>query len=936
MTRTVSRAGPLLEREAELDAVTAALDAAAAGGGGVLAVEGPAGIGKTRLLDAARAAAAERGFRVLVARASPLEREFGFGVVRALLEPVLRTAAAADRTALLDGAARLAGPVLDPGGSAPPPTFATLHGIYWLLAGLAERRPLLLAVDDAHWADGPSLRALHHLARRIEDLPILLAVTARPPEAGGETADLLEALRGEEGTILVRPRPLSAAATALLVRQVFPARVEDEFAAAVHRAGAGNPLLVDALARSLAEAGVAPVAASLDAVRDRAPGIVGAFVLPRLRHLPKSAATVARALAVLGSGPELRHLAAVAGLDPAAAAGAVEALRAAELVAGDPRPAFVHPLVAQAVADRMPAAERHQAHRRAAEELAADGAPAEAVAAHLLDVAPLRDPWVVERLRDAARAALAKGAPEPAVGYLSRALAEPPPPTLRAEVLFELGAAETHLGPTSGLDRMAEALDATRAPADRARMSLRLARGLQTAWELPRGLAVLARAVAEADAATDLEPELRTLLEAEYIGLARSRPACRADALRRLERLLPTADPGTVAGCVLLAASAVETMQVPGRTAEAVGRARAALAGVVRLDSSSFVTGVLYLATPVLAAAGDIPGAVAAAEAAVADARARGAPVELGAALGSRAEMSRRQGALLDAESDARLSLELAGNAGAAWPRRLLLGTLLPVLLERGETAAAQHELDDLELDREHAALLVGIGRLRLAQDRPAEALDVLTAAGARLAKRAWVHPGLLPWSTDAALACHRLGRVAEARGRAEAALVLARRYDSALASGIALRTVGQLTDDLDALAEAASVLGETPARVEHARALVELGAGLRRANHRVAAREPLRAGLDLASRTGSTVLVRQAVEELAAAGGRPRTLRLTGLEALSPSERRVARLAADGGSNRDIAQALFVTTKTVEVHLSACYRKLGISSRAELPGVLR
>ena len=898
-------------------------------------VEGPAGIGKTRLLDAARAAAAERGFRVLVARASPLEREFGFGIVRGLLEPVVHAAGPAERAALLDGAARLAGPVLDPGEADPSPTFAALHGIYWLLAGMAERQPLLLAVDDGHWADGPSLRALHHLARRIEDLPVLLALTARPPEPGSEGAELLDALRAEPTTTLVRPGPLSAAASAVLVRQVFGRAVEDSFAAACHEASAGNPLLLGALTRSLHEAGVEPVASSVGAVQDRAPGIVAAFVLPRLRHLPQSAAAVARALAVLGPGAALRHVAALAGLDPAEAARAVDRLAATELVTTEPRLAFVHPLVAQAVAERTPVAERHRAHRVAAAELAADGAPAEAVAAHLLDVDPLRDGWVVQRLRDAARDALAKGAPQPAVGYLARALAEPPAPELRAEVLFELGAAETHLGPTAGLDRMAEALAATVEPTSRARMALRLARGLQTAWELPRGLVVLERAVAEIDAAPGIDEELRVLLEADYIGLARSRPEVRDDALRRLERLLPTANPDTVAGCVLFATSAVELVQTPGRTEEAVERARRALAGIRRLDSAHFVTGVLYLAAPVLAAAGDVSAAMDASDAAVTDARARGALVELGAALGSRAEMGRRLGALLDAESDIRLAMELAAEAGAAGPQRLLLGSLVHVLVERAELDTAQQEIEGPALGLEHAGLLAGVGRLRLAQGRPAEALDALLAVGARLAKRGWVHPGLLPWASDAAVACHLLGRPDEARERAAAALADARRYRTPLATGIALRAVGLVTDDLDALTEAADVLGETPARVEHARSLVELGAALRRRNRRVDARAPLRAGLDLASRAGATALVRQAMEELAAAGARPRTLRLTGLEALSASERRVARLAAEGRSNRDIAQALFVTTKTVEVHLSGCYRKLGIASRAELRGVL-
>jgi hypothetical protein len=131
-------------------------------------------------------------------------------------------------------------------------------------------------------------------------------------------------------------------------------------------------------------------------------------------------------------------------------------------------------------------------------------------------------------------------------------------------------------------------------------------------------------------------------------------------------------------------------------------------------------------------------------------------------------------------------------------------------------------------------------------------------------------HPGLFPWRTHAALAHHRAGRPREARELADSALALARAYQAPTATGIALRTLGQLTGDLDALAEAAGILAGTQTRLEHARALVELGASLRRANHRAQAREPLRDGLDLVIRLGATALGRQAVDELAATGARP------------------------------------------------------------------
>jgi DNA-binding CsgD family transcriptional regulator len=136
-------------------------------------------------------------------------------------------------------------------------------------------------------------------------------------------------------------------------------------------------------------------------------------------------------------------------------------------------------------------------------------------------------------------------------------------------------------------------------------------------------------------------------------------------------------------------------------------------------------------------------------------------------------------------------------------------------------------------------------------------------------------------------------------------------------------------------LAEAVDMLESTPARLEHARALVELGAALRRANRRAEARERLHEGVDIAHRIGASALVEQANEELAATGARPRKLLQTGIETLTASERRVAQLAAEDMSNKEIAQALFVTVKTVEVHLSSVYRKLGLTSRRQLASAL-
>jgi len=199
-------------------------------------------------------------------------------------------------------------------------------------------------------------------------------------------------------------------------------------------------------------------------------------------------------------------------------------------------------------------------------------------------------------------------------------------------------------------------------------------------------------------------------------------------------------------------------------------------------------------------------------------------------------------------------------------------------------------------------------------------------------------NPATLQWRSQAALAMRLLDRREEAAELAREELRLARQWGAPRPIGIALRALGLVHGGRRGEAQlrhAVEVLEPSGAQLEHARALIDLGGMLRRANRRADAREPLRRGLELAYRAGAAGLVKHAQDELAATGARPRTLALTGVEALTPSERRVARMAADGMANKEIAQALFVTVKAVEVHLSSAYRKLQIKSRTQLADVI-
>ena len=193
-------------------------------------------------------------------------------------------------------------------------------------------------------------------------------------------------------------------------------------------------------------------------------------------------------------------------------------------------------------------------------------------------------------------------------------------------------------------------------------------------------------------------------------------------------------------------------------------------------------------------------------------------------------------------------------------------------------------------------------------------------------------------WRSGAALAAHALGDVERARALAEQEVELARAYGAPRPIGIALRTCGLVMggeEGFELLETAVQVLDRSPARLELARARSELGAAHRRAGRRQAAQAELRHALDLAHRCGAIALAERTREELAAAGARPRRAQLSGLESLTASERRVAELAAAGSTNREIAQALFVTVKTVEWHLRNTYLKLGIGSRRELEGAM-
>jgi DNA-binding CsgD family transcriptional regulator len=919
----------LVEREAELRLLDDALRLAAAGRGSALLFEGQAGAGKSALLEIARSRGRDAGLLVLAASGRDLERDAALGVVLQLLETRVGGAPKDQHAVLFAGAASQALPLFASGPrQALEDPSALMHGLYRLCANLAsERRPLLLAVDDVDLADVPSLRFLLYLIERVETQPLVLVVSS----GGGAVAtepDLVERAVAHAGVQRRRLEPLSADGTALRLRTSWLPFAPDAVAEGVHAASAGNPAVVDALGSALREgADPAPV-------EELAPPELAARALARARQLGPSGPALLRAAAVLGEGAAPRHAAVVAGLDPDGAARVADRLRAAGVLDPGEAVAFAQPAVAAAVRAEQPSGERASANLRAAETLAAEEASPERIATHLLESTGAGRPWAVSSLCSAAEIALGRGEPEEAVRYLRRALDEPPPAAMRAHVLLELGRAEATAGDPAALTRLGAAIDRSGDSRERARAALQTGRTLFALGRPADAAETFARALEEADDRDDpvVVRQLRSALRA--LTWIRS-----PDSVRLEEEIgvgdLDEPDRGAYA----LAAFAAAGRCAPHEEVHAL--AVQALDRGALLDEDTSEGIAYHIATAALIMAEDLQTAEAAATAAIEDARARGSVLGFATASLIRSLAIGRRGRVADAAADARLALAAERHGwriGSTGARAVLAASLVDAGdLEAAERHIAAAERGHDEHDPGRTALLASRGALALASGNPAKALDDFLACGERLHQAGIENPALVTWRSGAARAHAALGDRDETLRLAQTELELARRFGAPGLIGGCMRTLGVVTggaEGVELLNEAVTQLGESQLALERARALADLGAALRRLGRRAAAREPLRESADLAQRCGAEQLATRALAEAKLAGARPRRTALHGLEALTPRERETAQLAASGMSNKEIADKLFVTVKTVEWHLKHTYRKLGLGSRRDLRGL--
>jgi hypothetical protein len=688
----------LLERDGELGLIGALVARVRGGEGALLVVEGQAGVGKTELLRAAGEVGEAEGLRVLRARGSELDRAFAFGVVRQLLEREV-----ADDPELLTGGAEPAAAVFAAGGGdtrAEEGVFASLQGLHWLVVNLAARMPLLLLVDDVHWADTASLRWL-----------------------------VLDALMVAPAARVVRPAPLSAGATTTVVRGRLPGAV-GAFGAACYRATGGNAFLLGELLGELVADGVEGTADEAGKVLEFGSEGVGRAVRGRLRRLPAEATAVARAVAVLGPGSPLGEVALLAGTDDEAAARAADASVGIHVLAAKGALDFVHPVVRSAVYEQIPPLECQALHVEAAKLLTARGAESERVARHLLRLAPSADSARVAVLRAAARGASARGDAGAAAHYLRRALEEPPSEAERGVVLYELGVAEATDRQRDSFDsHLREAMAATRDPGP--------ARRSRSTWAARASFGDF-RALAEVldDALRGLDDpddELGVALEAELLAMSLHDFTSTALGAPHWDRRFAQQEAGEELDPSTLACLVIAIAVSRGPAAAAIRLADRVL-DASRFDQPNSVVagqignGLIYAGAP--SRGGRFYDET------IATATRRGSRLTVAWQSVMRSDASLRLGEIRRAEAEARSALELfeegSGESAFAWGTAHLLNALVArgaleeadELIRRGIVGPTPPPTLPVGL------LLTARANLHLAQGRSTVALKDARAAG--------------------------------------------------------------------------------------------------------------------------------------------------------------------------------------------------------------
>jgi DNA-binding CsgD family transcriptional regulator/tetratricopeptide (TPR) repeat protein len=907
----------MVERDAELAILGKLIDRAGVGRGGLMAFDAPAGMGKSRLLWQAREMAAQAGWRTLDARCSPMSPSIGFGVLRDWFGLLAHRAGPGVHP--FDGPGQAVAEVVD-GGTRPLGDL--VYGARWVIEELTAERPLLVTVDDLQWADSGSLQVLDLLAPALEQLPCLFVYAVRSGELSTEPEELA---RIREVSDVITPAALSASGVAAVIEAQGGDIAQ---AASIHTATGGVPLFVNEV---IAGGGV-----------DIPESLVGS-IAGRLSRLSPTALATAHAVAVLGNEASIATVAELNLMAPDAVAHDLGLLTAAQLVTRDgghlrPR----HPLVGEALLAGMTATETADLHRRAAAVLRRHGAARIVVAGHLLLTTPGNDPDVRARLAEQGRHALAAGAPERAHRYLERALAEGPVTANEIPLLSRHAIALTGMGEIDAALASWERASALTDDPD-VIASLRSSSGDALLMAGRHNQAQRAfGSLPDAGPATSPGAQ-RLASRMVFAGILTGMPA--AELRQQCDRVLgQPKEPTTSEDRLALAASAAVGVVSCQPSAEVRALAMRASGEGALLDAETVDGTAVFMVACSLAWSSALHEADTLLDTALETARTRGSVLHFANAAACRGLVRARMGLAVEATADLESALEQRGhgwNAGLA----MLLANLVECRIARGELDRAIQHRGSLESFAHTRGISGAFASSALADLAEAhgdhETAARLYAEVGRLVAERMDNPAVLPWRAGRALALIRLGEGREAAALAQENLVRAEAFGAAYTTAQALRTVAAVDPTCDRVRMLRRALGHlagVPAGRLEAQVATDLAGMLillEGPPSTVEAVALLRRAETWAQGHELRPLAERVQRLLARVGEVPHRTDADALALLTPSERRVANLAATGRSNRQIAQELFVTVKAVEWHLSNVYRKLGIRSRTRLPALL-
>jgi len=927
----------LVGRGSELTQLERIIADTRSGAADAVLVQGPAGIGKSRLMGAALQSVPSD---TLVLRASGEDRTTGlpWGAVRELFAPLGLSSADAASSPLLQDGARWAVPALGSheGGSerrAGADTYAVLHGLYWLTVNLSARQPLVIAIDDVHLCDESSLHWLDFLLRRAEGLALCVVLSERT--GGCITAPVLAEFAARGRGRRIELGPLDQVGVADLAAEILHDEASAELVDACAEVSGGIPLLLERLLGELGQGTLAPHGTLADHVRHLGRDVIAASVANRVLGQPEHVGKVAKALAVVGE-QDIDLLAALSGVPLPLVGKALEVLQRNDIL-GEQDRVFRHDLIRTTVLSEMSNDERDGLRSRAARLLRDLGSPSESVAELLLQLPWVSEAWMLDVFSDAAAEAGRRGAPRATARYLTAILAVTP---LDPKVVVQLAGVLAQFDPASAITHLDRALDLVTEPRQRAVLAVEFGMMAVAVHRTSEAVGLLCAALTDLSDVEGEDPsaadqELRTLVEAALILTGFQQKHTVAFTRERIQAMaIPAGE--TMAERQKLAMMAVSMALHGVGVGEVVEKANRALL----LDDAGLGGWTVFASLVVLRLADELGSAAAAVEKLVLRSQEQASAWTYHLAVSARVSVHLAGGEVDAAAADAQTAVDLARLE--SWEK---LTTLPKVALAR--VLAIQGKLSEAQ------ALLAEVGRPRL-EDSALEyptylevqalvraqlgdhvgAVALLRGCARSLQEAQLSNPVFVPWWVDVAVLLTDAGQAHDAEEAVQHGEDLVGRWGTARARGLGLFARGVITPGaggIQWLEEAVRVLRDSPARLELARVEYRLGEAFLHLDDRPAARRHLREAVNVATCSGARFLATRARDLLVAAGGRMRDLPECRSDALTGSERRVVEFALRGASNREIAQALFVTPRTVEVHLTSSYRKLGIIGRPEL-----